>query len=175
MRQQKGAQVVAAELQLEAISRELLARGHSPCVVDQRIDAIVAAAEVGHEAADLVERGQVQLVQLNGGAGCAAQDLITGRGGLDLIAAGQAHGGAAFGQVVRNGQSNAGVAPCDDDNFAHGLLMACLWMGPCGWQWHRQWDGVDEGPHVPRKQLGLLDRHPMARGDFKARQLRHPA
>ena len=57
------AQVVGAELHLEAVLGERLRRVHHPGVVDQQVDVVVSGAELLRGGADRVQRRQVEFLQ----------------------------------------------------------------------------------------------------------------
>ena len=83
------AQVVGAELALEAVGGRLAGRGHDPCVVDQQVKP-VGAQPVG----ELSHRGQVTQVELRdndiGVRGCGT-DVRRGRLPLFQVPDGHDH------------------------------------------------------------------------------------
>ncbi|GAB4000831.1 hypothetical protein GCM10029992_34170 [Glycomyces albus] len=111
-------QVVGGELRLVSLRAEPAGRGHDPGVVDQDIDP---AAEVGGEGCHRVQVEQIEVADLEIGAGMRVGDGGGGRAGLGLVADGHDHVRALGGERPRGSQAEAVAGPGDQD-AAPGLV-----------------------------------------------------
>ncbi|CAL2069196.1 hypothetical protein GPN2_20966 [Streptomyces murinus] len=100
------AEVVGAELQLEAVPGGLLRGVHHAGVVDQQVEAVEAGPQRRRRGPDGVERGQVQ--RLHGHvAGHAGRSLLA----LLDVAHGEHHGSPALGERLGGLVPQSGVGP----------------------------------------------------------------
>ena len=87
-------EVVGPELQLEAVGGELAVGVHDPGVVDEQIDAVVRDTQrVGSGRSDRVERGEVEVLELEPRVGDGRLDVVDGAGASFEAADRQHHGG----------------------------------------------------------------------------------
>ncbi len=123
------AQVVDAEGGLEPLLRLPAAAEDEPGVIDQDVKGVVALEEVGSEAADGGEGGEVQGHELDVGA-AASSNVGRGLFALSLVARGEGDGSALTGEGHRRLLADARVAAGDEDGLAfnapghRGLLLA---------------------------------------------------
>jgi hypothetical protein len=117
------AEVVGAELQLEAVGGRLLRGVHHAGVVDQKVDARVGGAQVGRRGPDRVQGGQVE--GLDGDvAGDAGGCLLA----LLDVADGQDHRRPARGEHPGGLEAEPGVGAGHDRHPA--VLIGDVLLGP---------------------------------------------
>ncbi|MBB2903209.1 hypothetical protein FHR75_004051 [Kineococcus radiotolerans] len=102
------AEVVGAELQLEAVDGRLtLRRGHDPRVVDEQVDGLAFFLHPGPEGGDRGEGGQVKIGHHYPCAGHRAADRRQRGSALDLIANRKGEVRAGGGQPAGQSQAHA--------------------------------------------------------------------
>src|SRR5690606_18739849 len=100
------AEMVGAELELEAVGRATQRRDHQPGVVDQQVDgAVDAAGEEPHRG----EVGEVEASHLD-----LSGHRVGGVRSLAHIAHGQDHAGAVLGEDTGGDAADAAVGTGDD-------------------------------------------------------------
>ncbi len=116
------AEDVGAELELEAVRGfEALGRGVDAGVVDQEVEGGVSGELAGGKGADAAEGGEVELAELDLGAGDRAADAVDGAFAPCLVAGGDDDGGPVAGELERGGEADAAVG-AGDDGAAAGLV-----------------------------------------------------
>ena len=88
-RQREVAQMVCAELQFEAVLGGRLGCVHDSGVVDEQVDAVVIGPQLFRGGAHGLQRGQVEFLKLDVGAGSGLGDACRGLLALLEIAHGQ--------------------------------------------------------------------------------------
>lgn len=115
------AQVVGAELHLEAVCCGLSGCIHHPGVVDQQVDALVVRLQLCRGGAHRRQRGQVKLLKLYFGAGGGLGDACRRLLALVEVAHSQHHVCTMGGKRCGGLESKSGAGPRDDGGPA-GLV-----------------------------------------------------
>ena len=121
-RQREVAQVITAELQLEAVGGGLaLGRLHDARVVDQEVDRPPLGVEFLAERFDAGQRGQVERFDGQLRVGHRRADLLDRRFALGAVADRHDDVGARSGQAGSDAETEAGVGAGDDGQLS-GLI-----------------------------------------------------
>ncbi len=115
------AQVVGAELQLEAVLGGRLRRVHHAGVVDQQVDAVVVGAQLLRGGADDSSEVRSSSCSATSAPGAAGGDAGGGVLALVEVAHGEHHVGAVRGEGLGGLEAQAGVG-AGDDGDAPGLV-----------------------------------------------------
>ena len=128
--QREMAQVVDAELQLEAVGGDPVRRHHDPGVVDQQVDALAGGPDLCGRRADRPQRGQIQRHHPDIGSRRRGTDPGDRVVCLALVPAAEEQPRAPLREHPRRLEADAGVAP-GDHSRAPGLIRH-IRLGPRG-------------------------------------------
>lgn len=127
--QREMAEVIGAELHLEAVVRVPQRQEHHAGVVAEDVDAAVARGDVGGEAPDRCEIGEVERIDFDPGGRMEPADCVRGLGGARGIAAAHHDGRALGGQRFRDLPAEAAIGAGHDRDFA--ALRRDVARAPC--------------------------------------------
>lgn len=123
------AEVVGAELHLEAVARMPQRQEHHAGVVAEDVDAAVAFGHAVGEALDRCEIGEVERIDFDAGSGMKTADRIGRLRGADGIAATHHDGCALGGERFRDLPAETAVGAGHDRDLA--ALRRDVARAPC--------------------------------------------
>ena len=128
--QREVAEVVAAELELEAVGGGFAFGSlHHSGVVDQDVDGPALAVEFRAEGRDACEGGQVEVLDGEFGARDGGADLCGRRLAFGAVADGHDDVGSRGGKPLGDAEAKAAVRPGDDCEFSGKIGHAELKFG----------------------------------------------
>jgi hypothetical protein len=123
--QQEVAEVVGAELKLEAVGRPASRRRHHAGVIDQQVEPVVGRSVTLGEAAHRLQAREVELLELHLSVRDRGADLLDRGVSLVEVATGHHHGRPGACQLPRRHEPESAVG-ASDDRVAPGLVRDVL-------------------------------------------------